>query len=157
MSIYTKAQDSVRIARKRISDLLEIAGVADNSVTDRKVVAAFENLEEVLDEVPRVGRTAALANEESPVIYVVQGRDIRDWPTDTGRTAMQELTRGDARMAKIASTRSRLAAPPSSRKRRAITASVYERMLEESALNTERVPPMQVYLSDIPVDVFKIS
>jgi hypothetical protein len=115
-----------------LTDILDLAGVPDGSHTEIKATKAMGQIYDVIDQIPRQGRTASLVFEDGPLIYVDPHKDIRDWKTSSGIKASQTSQRAAA-LAK--SKKTRLAAQGPILSRRVITARLYEDLFSEDSLS----------------------
>jgi len=130
-TILKDAEKAVNWARRKISSLLDVADVPDEHQINRKVNSAFISLEDVLQDVPRVGRTAAAVFESTPVVYPIQGRDPRDWPTSEGAVTGVALIPNSRRASRIAA-QERVVIAKEISARRAISSTQYLRALEDA-------------------------
>lgn len=113
----------------QLTDVFDMAGVADGSDTERRAAQALSTIHNLLDDIPRVGRTASYVFEEGPMIYVNPGKDIREWNTSSGKKASGH----NPRTAALSKTKSVTARGPIL-SRRVIPASLYGSLIEEAIL-----------------------
>jgi len=121
-----------------LTDLMDLAGVRDGSDTDLKAQRAMAGINEVLEEVPRCGRTAHQIFHHGPLIYVDTEKDMRDWNTSDGRTAaelspLDKVPRG--RRAAVLARARRVTARGMVSSRRVISSNTYLMALDEALVD----------------------
>jgi len=129
MSHLKETEKAVDEARRKSHTLLELADVPEGHRVEKKVTSAFIGLEEALEELPRAGRKASAIYESGLVIFPIQGRDPRDWPTSIGQTVRQAGLLGNGRYASFMNNSAgiRLAT-----QRRAMSTKEYLQALEDA-------------------------
>jgi hypothetical protein len=127
MNHIERARNAADNLNTQISDLMDLAGVPDESDTGIKASRAIGEIYEILEDIPRSGRTASFIFDEGPKIYVNPNQDIRDWPTSNGRKAGS----GNPRTAAL-SKRQKVTASGPILSRRVITAALYNSIIEEA-------------------------
>jgi len=132
MNHLERTRQAVDQLNGQLTDLMDLAGVPDGSPTERAATRAMSEVYDVLDNIPRQGRTANFVFEEGPMIYVNPKKDIRDWQTSHGKKACNT----SPRTAALSKTKSVTAKGPIL-SRRVITASLYEAMVEEALVSEE--------------------
>lgn len=147
-SIFEETQEAVEEARKKLTTLMDIAEVPDGSPVEEKINLVFSSLEEALQKLPSEAKNAVALDDEGPVVYPVEGRDPRNWPTSAGKVAKYSiLKRSDltSRMSSKISSKNRLVMPKyaNPKVRRAMTKVEYIAALEDSA-EVEKQNPKEV-------------
>ena len=115
-----------------LTDVMDLAGVPDGSVSERQASKALADIYNVLDNIPREGRTASYVFEEGPMFYVNPQKDIREWNTSSGKKASGV----NPRTAALSKTKKVTATGPIL-SRRVISASLYGSLIEEALLAEE--------------------
>lgn len=122
----------------KLTDLLDLAGVPDGSPAEIKACKAMSYIYEVLEQVPRFGRTASFIFSESPLVYVSPNMDMRNWRTQEGREAWRGSQSGGRRATVLAKARSVLARGAVV-DRRVITSEAYQMALDEASIESQPV------------------
>lgn len=116
--------DAVRKAANelndRLSDLMDLAQIPDNSETELRVEAALANVYDAIEEIPRKARNASAIKETGPLIYPNPNAPMGNWKTSTGKSAAALFPGRRASVLKAT-------VPPP---RRVMTASQYQKALE---------------------------
>lgn len=133
VTIHKQTREAIDSARKMVLASLDVAEVPDGHPVEKKVTAAFIDLEEAFDQLPLAGRNASALNDEGPVVRVIAGRDIRQWPTTVGKTALDAVIPSGGRTAsRLASSPGVLLASKRFSHRRMLSSKEYLRALEDA-------------------------
>ena len=124
MNHIEKARRAADILNGRLTDLMDLAEVPEGSPTDKRANKAIGEIYEVLDMIPRCGRTASLVFDDSPLVFVNPNQDMRYWKTEEGKPALQSTLNGSRRAAALFKARSVMARGAITRKRVATLNSV---------------------------------
>lgn len=115
--------------------IMDLAGIPDNSEISGRVEAALATLYEAVEELPK-GRRASLLNQEGVLVYVIPGRDMRDWPTSERVTASHhaKLKVNNGRVASRLQNAHFIAPSDRFASQRVLTAEQYLEALQEAQI-----------------------
>lgn len=110
-SILASTSASIERAFALVHAALDVAQVPDNHPIRVRVASAFGDLEDALKKLPKNGRNASAVLDPAPAVYVVPERDMRNWPTTDGTTALEAVMPRSRRASRIANRGAKLTAP----------------------------------------------
>lgn len=142
-TLYEKARDILSEARNSLVTLMDVSQVPDSDPVELKMHDAFDLLDEVMDDLPKVAGNAVNLEDEGPIVFPINDRDPRDWPTSEGkvaRTAILKDTNLSKKASKKASQSETLEMPKyaSPSERRAISRSEFLAALEDASVKTQK-------------------
>lgn len=135
-SVAEQSALAMRKVNAAMRNMLDVAGVPDGSELESRVHGALEELYGAMREIRKTAKHKRRLNEPGPLVYPLQGQDMRKWPMSDGRTAAKLLPSNSRQAVRIASAR-KVKASPALNYYRAMTASQYLEALEDAVL-TER-------------------
>lgn len=104
-TIHEETRAALDRARQMVTASIDVAQVPDGHPVERKVHAAFIDLEEAFDAMRIVGRTASSLDDPGPAVRVVISRDMRRWPTTAGKPTQEAvIPRGGRNASRIATS-----------------------------------------------------